>query len=1154
MSQDEKSSTVSVLRLPRSPSVLAREDGVPAVWDIGDVILHLYEVKDVFWPGARGLVYRVHHREWNIDLAVKSPRETPFEIEGETEAFVKAADAWVRLGLFPHIVSCYYVRTLRGIPRLFLEFVEGGSLHDWIHSRRLYEGGTEESLKRILDISIQFAWGLEHAHAQGLIHADVKPGNLLLTSDGCAKVKGFGLNHARVRPVNPISEASIDRTATVPTSTYGAPEQAGNELSCQTDIWSWAASVLEMFTGEWRWGDGELSEAALENYRESGTQGGDVPQIPVAVADLLRECLKSDATQRPSGMGKVANALREIYQEVTGSAHPRQLPIQVNTGAEALNNRALSLLDLGKTAEAMQLWDEALVVKPQHAETTYNRGLLLWRAGNLTDDALVRLLEGLKHSEANDQFINYLLSLVHRERDDTKAAAEALESSEGSHADNNEVGEAISLRNKGLQSERPFTAFSDDEVCGPNLFSPDGKNLFLTVSGFKIRILDFNAPVSARYLHGHAAQINALTISAKGSYALTSSEDGTIRLWDVPTGKCLQSITDDTWPHADLLALSADGKYAVLRFEPWSEKATLQLWDVRAGHRLRDFETTVSEFGEPQSVAAVAISPNAKYVLSGGDYGTVSLWDVTTGKLLRYLKGLQGPVRFVQFHPDGKRCSAANNCEVREFDLNSGVCVEVTTVDEPDGDSKMSLVTVSADGNYALFGSSHGQLRLWEVNTGRCLRTFQDLTGRDRYEVERYEGITSIGLSVDGRYSLSGTKGGSYTLWRFSPDYHAPLIFSRVVATEESLINQGTGEENLALARKAIAEDRFTDAANLIRSARAVPGYERSAEAVELWTRLYVHLPRTRVKASWPSHMIAGQQMARSMSFDADGKYVLFGGFNMELKEVATGKCLRVFDKAINGNAALSGDGRLAMIGGWESYELWDVTSGGLIERIYSCHEKHVKDIQMSVDGKYAASCTEDTLNLWEITPEGLSYLRSTKTDWGTLSALAISSDNKYCVGGTGFSSMRDHDYSLRLWELPSGECIRTFKGYDSGTYALVFSPDNKYFLGAGFDHKLRLWEVATGESMRLFEGHTQPVYSVDISADGKFALSGGSDGTLRLWEVATGECLRTWEIKTDYIGPVRFTSDCKYILAGTRGPILRVEMLDWELEDDSQT
>lgn len=1151
MSQDKKSSSVSLLKLRKSPSVLTREDGVPPVWDAGDVILGLYEVKEVFWPGAQGLVYRVHHREWNIDLAVKSPRETPFETEEQTEGFVRAADAWVGLGLFPHIVSCYYVRKLGGIPRLFLEFVAGGSLHDWIHTRKLYESGPKESLKRILDISIQFAWGLQYAHDQGLIHRNVKPSNLLLTPDGNAKVKGFGL--ARESPTNPISagqDGAVAKTDSM-ASAFWAPEQAGRQgLTRQTDIWSWAASVLEMFTGELPWGEGELSDIALENYLEKGPQDGDIPKMPAAVADILRHCLQSDPAQRPSGMGEVVNALRESYKQETGSAHPRQLPIPANTRAEALNNRALSLLDLGKTEEAIKLWDEALIVKPQHAEATYNRGLVLWRAGRVTDDALVRTLEGLKNSEASDDFVNYLLSLVHLERDDAKAATEVLENHQDTFADLDDFSEALSLRNKGLQTERPLTAFLDDEICGPNLFSPDGKNLLLTVSGFKIRILNFNAPLSPRYLHGHTEGINAITISADGSCALTSSEDGTVRLWDLLTAKCLQTITDDTWPHSNLLALSADGKYAVLGFDPWSEKATLQLWDVRAGHRIRDFETTVSEYGEPQSVAAVAISPDAKYLLSGGDYGTLNLWDVATGKLLRNLHGLRGPVRFVQFNPDGKRCTAADNCQVREFDIDSGVCVEATTVDDPDNNSKISQVTVSADGNNALFGSSHGELRLWEVNTGRCLRTFQDLTGRDRYEVERYEGITAIALSPDGQYALSETKGGSYTLWRYSPEYHAPMILSRVVATEEALTDQGTAEENLAWARQAIAENRFTDAANFIRAARSVPGYERSPEAFELWTSLYVHLPRTRVKASWPSHTITGPELAGSVSFDADGKYVLFGGSEMELKEVATGKRLRVFGRAMYGKAALSGDARLAMIGGWEDYELWDTASEKRIDKIYSCHEKHVKDIQVSVDGKYAASCTEERFNLWEITDEGLRYLPGTKTDWGELSAVAISLDNKYCVTGTGFSSMRDNDYALRLWAIPSGECVRTFEGYDRGTYALVFSPDNKHFLGGGYDGKLRLWEVTTRECVRLFEGHTQPVYSVDISSDGKFALSGSTDQTLRLWEVATGQCLRTWEIKTDYIGPVRFTSDCKYILANTTGFVVRVEMLDWELED----
>jgi WD40 repeat protein/serine/threonine protein kinase len=1148
MGQKEESSSTSILKLRHEPaSQSSREDEVPAVWHVGDVILNLYEVKDVFWPGARGLVYRVHHREWGVDLAVKSPRETPFETKEQADNFVEAADAWVGLGLFRHIVSCHYVRRLGGIPRLFLEFIEGASLRDWIQTRRLYEGGREESLKRILDIAIQFAWGLGYAHEQNVVHGDIKPASLLLTADGIAKLKGFGLaGDEAIDALNSPDEMPRTRSA------FYAPERSSkSELSPHTDIWSWAASVLEMFTGELPWREGELADAALGNYQERGQHDPDIPEIPAAVAELLQQCLHTDQARRPRNMADVAGSLGQIYKQETGTDYHRHLPIRPSTQADELNNRALSLLDLGRTDEALWLWDEALALKPQHVEATYNSGLVRWREGRTTDRELIIKLEGLKHSEASSDVINYLLSRVHLERDDAAAAAEALENTDVVYDDGDDTTEAIGLRNKGLQSERPMTAFFDDEICGPNVFTPDGKSLLLTVSGFKIRILDFDAPMSPRYLH-HTQAIYALAISPDGRYALTSSEDGALRLWDLESASCLKLIEYESNPPASMLGLSADGRYAVLRFNHWytsdTTKRVLQLLDVSEGRWIRNFEIPIDEYGSPPSIYAVSISPDAKYVLTGGDYGEVQLWEAATGKLLRKLKGLWGYVRFVQFHPDGKRCLAANDREVREFDIQSGTCVEVTIVNEGDDYSKIALVTVSPDGNYVLLGSSYGELSLWEVNTNRCVRTFQDFSGRPRYEVAPYEGIESVDLGPDGKYSLSLTRGGTYKLWRFDPQYHAPLKLCRITATEEAINNQISAEENLANARKAIAAGRYVEAANHVRAARSVPGYERSLEAIELWTSLYVHLPRTHLKASWQSHEMTGPQFVSSVSFDADGKYVLFGGFEMELKEIATDKCVRVFHDSGRGNAALSGDARIIMIGGWDFYELWDTMSGNRITKSYSIHEKHVKDIKLSVDGRFAAACTEEAFNIWEINAEGLKYLRSIKTDWGDLSAVAISSDNKYCIAGTGFSSGMKPDYRLRLWELPSAECVKTFDGYDMGTYALVFSPDNRHFLGGGFDRKLRLWDIATGKCLRLFEGHAQPVYSVDISSDGKHALSGSTDQTLRMWDMVTGECVRTWEIKTDFIGPVRFSSDCKYVLANTTDSIVRVEMLDWEL------
>src|SRR5206468_8421393 len=169
-------------------------------------------------------------------------------------------ETWVGLGLHPHVVDCYYVRRIEGAPRLFVEYVDGGSLHDWIRQKRL------RTLDRVLDVAIQFAWGLHYAHEQGLVHLDVKPANVMITSDGVAKVTDFGLARARrLRHLSlaaPTGPARSGETLSVEgagggTPAYMSPEQSGGHtLTRRADLWSWALSVLEMFAGQrtWEWG------------------------------------------------------------------------------------------------------------------------------------------------------------------------------------------------------------------------------------------------------------------------------------------------------------------------------------------------------------------------------------------------------------------------------------------------------------------------------------------------------------------------------------------------------------------------------------------------------------------------------------------------------------------------------------------------------------------------------------------------------------------------------------------------------------------------------------------------------------------------------------------------------------------------------------
>ncbi len=162
--------------------------------------------------------------------------------------FLDELQTWIDLPEHPHLTSCRFFRTVDVEVAIFAEFVEGGSLADWIHTGKLTR------LEDLLDVAIQFAWGLHAAHEHGLIHQDVKPGNVLLTLQGLVKVSDFGLARARAAadlPMGNQAGQSILISCGGMTPAYCSPEQAaGRRLSRKTDVWSWGVSVLEMFIGE----------------------------------------------------------------------------------------------------------------------------------------------------------------------------------------------------------------------------------------------------------------------------------------------------------------------------------------------------------------------------------------------------------------------------------------------------------------------------------------------------------------------------------------------------------------------------------------------------------------------------------------------------------------------------------------------------------------------------------------------------------------------------------------------------------------------------------------------------------------------------------------------------------------------------------------
>jgi len=303
-----------------------KADDLRMEWEPGQLLLGDFEVQRVLGQGGMGKVYLVRSRTTATDFAVK---HALFTDDNSRQNFLSELQTWIDLPEHPHIAACRFFRTIGDEIAIFSEYVSGGTLAEWIQKRRL------TTLEQIVDVSIQFAWGLRALHEHGLIHQDVKPGNVLMTSEGIAKVADFGLARARLRgghgqfysPDTAPSGESVLVSFGGMTQAYCSPEQAAKQpLSRKTDIWSWGVSVLDMFYCDVSCRYGQAAGKVLEAYVNEESVDAELMQMPADMAAVLRKTFQSQPEQRWAHMNEVADALTQLYQKVCSRDYPRQKP------------------------------------------------------------------------------------------------------------------------------------------------------------------------------------------------------------------------------------------------------------------------------------------------------------------------------------------------------------------------------------------------------------------------------------------------------------------------------------------------------------------------------------------------------------------------------------------------------------------------------------------------------------------------------------------------------------------------------------------------------------------------------------------------------------------------------------------------------------
>ena len=167
-------------------------------------------------------------------------------------------------------------------------------------------------MRRVLELGLEVGRALAFAHAQGLVHRDVKPQNVLLNGDGRAKVTDFGI----VRSLDAVGHTE---TGTVlGTSHYIAPEQArGERVDAQTDVYSFGVVLHELLTGEVPYAGDNFLSVAMKHVNEPVPSVLDTrPDAPIRLASLIERCLAKQPADRPASMDEVVAELEAVHAEL----------------------------------------------------------------------------------------------------------------------------------------------------------------------------------------------------------------------------------------------------------------------------------------------------------------------------------------------------------------------------------------------------------------------------------------------------------------------------------------------------------------------------------------------------------------------------------------------------------------------------------------------------------------------------------------------------------------------------------------------------------------------------------------------------------------------------------------------------------------------
>jgi WD40 repeat protein len=1050
-----------------------------------------------------GIVYRARQTQINRLVALKVLASGHFASPDFLKRFRTEAEAVASLD-HPNIVPIHEVGECEGQPFFSMKFVAGGSLAGRISN--LKSPLPDQAAAELL---VKLARAVHYAHQRGILHRDIKPGNVLLDAQGEPHLTDFGLAKLVEK------DSTLTRTmAMLGTPSYMSPEQARGEakqLTTAVDVYGLGAVLYQVLTGHPPFAGGTTMETVrqvldTEPRRPSTLKPGTDRDLET----ICLKCLEKDPSRRYGSAIELAEDLERWQRQEPILARPvgrlERLAKLVRRHPVASAFAAISLLAV--TASVVILVRANVQIRSAQG----NEMTLRQQAEGVAEErrqGLVRLNVSTGNRLAQDGD-SYTALLWFTE-------ALRLENGDVAREDIHRRRFAAVLRHA---PELTHIWFHDRFLYSAE-FSPSGDRV-ISITARDVQVWDVatGKPAIPSWTPSKDVQGAKFTRDEK---RLVTVANGQVQCWDAATGEPLGAPKPTTAYEAYGLDSSADGQWLAVptqngvqlygrndelgpllaesrnanfvRFNPYGpylvvrKNPDLHFWKFDSGVWVMKSVT------HPAAVHGLDFSRDGQ-TLAAGAAGSVFLWDLANAQPAQPPIQINSAVFDCRFSPDDRWLATASwDGVARVFDARNATLVS----DHLRHGAGVRSSIFSPDGQRLATASFDNTARIWNPQTGEPVSPWLPHAGY----------VVWINFSPDGTRLVTASQDQTVHLWTLRT-------------------NSGT-RLGLRHEQTILAVQFSPDGQRLLTC-----GYDGFAKVWDVRTGRLVLSLRHAAPVQCGSFSPDGQRIVTACSdggarlWDAEGgtevvpamrhkkglEYAAFSGDGQRLVTACNDGTARVWN-LVDGQqitlpmqhrgpvvrAAFSPNGRTVLTVSGNTAQLWDAQSGEPVGKTMS-HPAVVRQANFSPDGRrLVTACADPSVvpmaaQMWDAAT-GETIGPPLQHRDGVLSA-QFSPDGRFIATG-------GEDRIAVIWDADTGARLTPSMPHGSHVVHCAFSPDSRLLLtltGMGLD-TARVWECATGEPVTPPFKHASGPLQGTWSPDGRAVAVGDGKGTVSVWDLS---------------------------------------------------